>query len=163
MTALGAAPTLPATGAVPEATETPLWVGGSAETSRFSAPESPLVKHAIEVRAALREATRVLRADWLHYYGEELGRSAARAEQEQGSARVESRTPSELDADASIAHGRCAGRLHWYERSMVSRATGVPYPSCGTRPGVRGRSHAWNRQQLQRRGSACQQAGLRPP
>ncbi|MGO2138821.1 MAG: AAA family ATPase [Leucobacter sp.] len=105
MTALGAAPTLPATGAVPEATETPLWVGGSAETSRFSAPESPLVKHAIEVRAALREATRVLRADWLHYYGEELGRSAARAKQEQGSARVESRTPSELDADASIAHG----------------------------------------------------------
>lgn len=105
MTALGAAPTLPATGAVPEATETPLWVGGSAETSRFSAPESPLVKHAIEVRTALREATRVLRADWLHHYGEELGRSAAREEQEHGSARVESRTPSELDADASIAHG----------------------------------------------------------
>ncbi|WP_344680516.1 AAA family ATPase [Leucobacter komagatae] len=90
---------------MPQASETPLWVGDTVDASQLSVPESPLVTNAREVRAALHEATRVLRADWLHHYGEELERPATRVQREWGSVRGEPRTRPELDAEASIAHG----------------------------------------------------------
>ncbi|UTX52437.1 AAA family ATPase [Leucobacter aridicollis] len=105
MTALGTVTAHPVIGAGAQVPIASQHVGGATSPYEAATLESPLVANALDVRSALRETIRVLRADWRRHYGEEMNLAATLPEQAPTRAEAAPRTQAERDAQASIAHG----------------------------------------------------------